>query len=206
MKNESSTSVLARASKALGLVALGGLLVAGIMYAPQLRAEEKKPVAVAAPVSQASSRLAVLDITALMRDSNAAKSIRGQVETHRDRFQTEIKAQEAKLRVGEKDLLAQRSKLKQPEFDKRRQAFEKQVLDAQKSVQLKRGQLEKAYAQAMAQLRDQIVKLVSNMAAKEKIGLVLARDEVVIVDATLDITKPVMAELNKKVNTVSVKF
>jgi outer membrane protein len=202
MKKESSTSVLARVSKTLGLVALGGLLVGGIMYAPQLRAEEKKSV----PVSAASSRLAVLDITALMRDSNAAKSIRGQVETHRNRFQAEIKAQEEKLRVAEKDLLAQRGKLKQPEFDKRRQAFEKQVLDAQKSVQLKRGQLEKAYAQAMAQLRDQITKLVADMAASEKIGLVLARDEVVIVDATLDITKPVMASLNSKISTVSVKF
>lgn len=203
MKNVFSTLVLAQASKVVGLVALGGLLVAGLVYAPQLRAEDKKPApAAAAP----SSRLAVLDITGLMRDSIAAKSIRSQVENYRNQYQKEIKSQEDKLRVGEKDLMAQRGKLKQPEFEKRRQAFEQQVLNAQKNVQQKRTQLEKSYAEAMSKLRDQIVKLVSEMAAKEKIGLVLARDEVVLVDATLDITKPVMVMLNKRLTTVAVKL
>ncbi len=157
-------------------------------------------------VSEAlADAIAVLDMQQLLNDSDAAESIRKQIEERRDSYQAEIKKEENKLRGAEKELLKQREILSQEAFVEKNKDFQSDVLKAQKSINEKKYKLDKAYADAMGKLREKIVEITAKIASREKYALVLSRQQVVIVDQNTDITAEVMKELNKSVKKISVK-
>lgn len=203
MKNVFSISPLAHVSKAIALVALLTLAVAPVAA----HAEEKKPTpaAAAAPKPDAHlGRIAVVDTQFLVSNSNAGKSIRSQLEKQRASYKTQIEKQEADLRAGEKKLIEQQKKLTKEQFMAERKKFQEKVIAAQKSVQQRRIAFDKAYTTAMSKLREHIVKIVADHAGKEGISLVLARQDLVLVDARMDMTQDILKALNAKVSTIPV--
>lgn len=164
--------------------------------------DDKKSAEVSSALADA---IAVLDMQELLNSSKAAASIRSQVESRRDSYQKEIKKDEGKLRGAEKELIKQREILSNEAFVEKNKEFQKYILGAQKNINEKKYKLDKAYAQAMSKLREEIVKITAKIAAKEKYVLVLSRQQVVIVDQNTDITAQVMKELNAKVKKISVK-
>ncbi|MBT7293901.1 MAG: hypothetical protein HN838_15365, partial [Rhodospirillaceae bacterium] len=55
--------------------------------------------------------IGIVEIQAIMREALAAKSIQGQIEARRTRYQGEISAEEGRLRELEQELAKQRSVL-----------------------------------------------------------------------------------------------
>lgn len=196
MKNVCLTSTLVRVSSVAILCGL--FAVAGVS---PVRAEDKPAAKTEAP---AMGKIAVVDLQMLVAQSKAGKSIRDQLDKQRNGYRSQIEKQEAELGAMQKDLMAQREKLSKEDLAKKSKAFQDKVMAAQRQVQDRRVAFDKAYTSAMETLREHVVKIVADMSGKQGIALVLNRQEVVLVDAKMDISKQVLAALDAKVTSIPV--
>ncbi|MDB5477734.1 MAG: Outer rane family protein [Alphaproteobacteria bacterium] len=197
MKTVFSTSISARAFNAIKV-----LLLAAVLTVPVAASAQNAP-----PVRASSTgRIAVVDLQFLVANSRAGKSIRSQLDERRNAYRPQIDKQENELRAAEKDLIAQQNTLSKEDFLKKRKEFAERVMAAERSVNLRRQAFDKAYMEALEKLREQIVKIVADIAGKNEIALVLNRQEVVLVEAKMDITKDVLAALDGKVSSIPVNI
>lgn len=203
MRHVSLTSISAHASR--------GFLVAALLsvaFMPLANAAETKTPAATttAPSVQSSGKIAVVDIQFLVSNSKAGKSIRSQLDKQRDIYKNQIEKQETDLRNSEKMLVAQQTTLSKEEFLKKRKEFQEKVMVAQRSVQQRRVAFDKAYTIALEKLREQIVKIVADAAGKNNISLVLNRQEVVLVEEKMDMTKQILTKLDATVSSIPVSI
>lgn len=199
MKHVYSISTLVRASSVFAITLMLTLMSAHAI------AQDKKAASSDADAQQFGS-IAVVDLQYLVSNSKAGTSIRNQLDKQRDTYRVQIEKQENDLRKAEKELADQQGKLSKEEFEKKRKTFQDQVIAAQRAVQERRMSFDKAYASAMEKLREHIVKIVADMAGKKHISLVLNRQEVVLVDAKMDVTEEVLKALNAKVTSIPVSI
>jgi outer membrane protein len=200
MKNVISTLPLARVSKVFALALMLGVMAVAPVATVQA-ADAKKPAVAEKPTM---GKIAVVDTQYLVSNSNAGKSIRNQLDKQRDSYKKQIEKQESDLRALEKKLVAEQSKMSKEQLMTERKKFQDKVMAAQKSVQDRRIAFDKAYTTAMEKLREHIVKIVADLAGKEGVSLVMPRQDLVLVDARLDMTKEVMTALNAKVSSIPV--
>jgi len=173
-------------------------------FAAPAMAEDAAPAAAAGDPHKNVS-IAVVDVASLLRDSKAANSIEEQLKSLRKNFQSEVKADEESLRKSEKELIEQSKTLSKEDFAKKRAEFEKKLIDKQKNIQEKRAKLDKALAEALNALRNEIVKLVAKEGEKNGYDLVVSRNDIVIVSKDIDITSTILKQLNDEMPSVKVK-
>ena len=82
--------------------------------------------------------------------------------------------------------------------------FQKQVADTQRYVQNLKRQLDKGFADAMRKVEKMIAEVATAVAKQKGKNIVLTRNMVVYAVPNLDITKAVLAQLDKKLPTVKV--
>jgi Skp family chaperone for outer membrane proteins len=193
MKTVSLTSTLAHVSKTFALVAMVSIL-SGATFAAEGQADS----------TLSSGKIAVVDIQYLVSNSKAGKSIRNQLDSQRDAYRSQIEKQENDLRSAEKNLVDQQQKLSKEDFLNQRKAFQDKVMTAQRSVQQRRMAFDKAYTIALEKLREHIVKIVADAAGKNNVALVLNRQEVVLVEEKMDMTKQVLSKLDATVTSIPV--
>lgn len=158
----------------------------------------------AAPVHAADggASFVVIDIEALISESDAGKSLQDQLKKKRDAFQKEFSDREKELGEKEKSIIKQKNELSPEELNKQRQAFESDLLETRKLFQERRTALDKGLAAAMQTLRGEIVKASAEEAEEGGYKAIFLRESVVIVEKELDITKQVMDRLNKRIKTI----
>ncbi len=149
--------------------------------------------------------IAVVDVRSLLTNSKAAKSIQGQIKSHREKFVKNLAEEEKELRGMEKKLIESKDKASPEEFGKKRQAFEEKLLSTRKKAEERRRGLEKGAAQATGKLRKEITDIVQSIADAKGYDLVLSSQNVVVGANKLNISKEVMDKLNSKVSKISVK-
>ena len=197
MKTVFSTLISARASKALALALMLSVLSIGMVNAADNAAT---------PVLKGTGKIAVVDVPFLINNSAAGKSIRTQLDKQRDAYRVQIEKQESELQSAEKVLMEQQSTLAKDQFLQKRKEFQEKVTNAQRTVQQRRIAFDKAYTEAMEKLREAIVKIVADAAGKNKVSLVLNRQEVVLVEENMDMTKQILATLNSTVTSIPVNI
>jgi outer membrane protein len=165
----------------------------------------------AAPVAQAQeaakpvSPIAVLNLKALMKESKAAASIRQQIEAKRSQFQKEIGGKEESLRKRDKELSEKRNLLAKDAFEQERKKFEQEVISVQREVQMKRLQLDRAYAKSLEKIREEVVVIIRDDIGQQRpFEVVLPASEVLFFQPTVDITAPVLAKLDQRLPSVNV--
>lgn len=146
----------------------------------------------------------VVDIQQIQQESLAYKAIQKQLDAQRDVYQKEIAAQEEKLRGADQELARQRTILSPEAFAQKRREFDQQVAEIQRNVQVRKRTLDQAYAEAMGQVRKTLLQIVADVAGERKANIVLARQQVLVVEESLDMTRIVMERLNKALPTVQV--
>lgn len=164
--------------------------------------EKAKDAAAAAPVS----KIAVVDVQGLVADSKAGKSIQAQIQKQRESFQAEFSSLEKELGELQKKLNDEKADQNSKEFQAKRKEFETKMANANNLVQKRRQSLEKGAADAVLELRKEIVKIVADIADKEKYTIVISRQDVILVEKDMDITGKVLAELDKKLSDVKLKL
>lgn len=158
------------------------------------RAELKPPV------------IAVVDVQYLLHESTAGKGVQKAIESQRETYGKEISGQEEKLRHAEQELARQRGTLSEEAFGKKRHDFEKQVMDFQRDVQARQKSIDQGLNEAMRTLQNTTIEVIAGLVQERGINLVLSKQQVVIVEKTMDLTQEVMEKLNQKLPSVSVKI
>ncbi len=157
------------------------------------------PVASAEPL-----KVGVVDVEKILNISKAGKSIQRQLNERRETYQKEFSQLEKDLNASEKKLLKQKQTLSAGAFSKKREEFQKKLLETRKLFQKRRNSLDKGLGVAMATLRKNIIQATAEIADENGYNMILTRDSVVIVEKSMEITKSVLARLDKKVTTVKL--
>ncbi|KZD07198.1 hypothetical protein AUP43_10350 [Oceanibaculum pacificum] len=152
------------------------------------------------------SRIAFIDVQGVLRASEAARTIRDQIEVQRSTYQEEISRQERELRAAEQELAQQRGVLDPEAFQQRRQQFEQRVVEVQRGVQGKKRQLDEAYGQAMEQVRIALVEIVADIAKERKATAILSKSAIVLAEKGIDISEEALKRLNQRLTSVTVKL
>ncbi len=156
------------------------------------------------PAVAQGDKIAVIDIDKLLNESKAGQSIAKQVQDKQAAFQKEFSAKEKELLDAQKTLIDEKSNLSADEFAKKRKEFEEKLISTRKLFQKRRTDLDRALSEALGTLRRNVVEVTAAVAEKEGYDIVLTRDSVVIAEKALDITPPVLADLNAKIDNIKL--
>ena len=148
--------------------------------------------------------VAVVDVNQIMQNSEAAKSIKGQLDKARAGFQQSIQGKNDELRKLEGDLQKQRSVLSPEAFQQKEKEFEQKVADAQRETQDRRNKSEEALGKAQLQVETALNQVVDQIAKERGITLVLPRQAILHAEPEMDITPEVMKRLTAKLPSVTV--
>ena len=148
----------------------------------------------------------IVDVQGVVRNSKAAKSVQGQIQTHRQGFTKEISDQENQLRAAEQELQRQRTILAGDAFAQKQREFQERVATVQRNAQARRRQLDEAFNEAMEQVQRALVTIVSKLAEERGANLVLPKTLVVLVDKRFDASEEALKRLDQTLTQVSVKM
>ncbi|TWB63400.1 periplasmic chaperone for outer membrane proteins Skp [Nitrospirillum viridazoti] len=194
----------ARAALAALVLGFGGLAPAHAVLAAAQPKAPAKPVASDGQQKPVTT-IAVVDVQFLLEKCSAMQSMKRQDSEQTQKFQAEQSQQEQFLRQAEKELASQRTKLGQEDFDAKRKDFEQQVAEVQRRLQERKRQLDNAFAAASAQLRDNMVRVVGEVARENGFTLVIPRSNIIyMADDALDITNTVLSRLNATLPQITV--
>jgi len=151
-----------------------------------------------------ASDIAIVNIKKIVDESSAAKNIAEQVEEKRSKFQAEVAGKEEKLHKEDKALAEQRAVLSKEVFEQKAKEFRSRVIDAQRIVQSRRAQLEKAYRKALEQVRNQTIEIIKDLSNKKNFSVALPKFQVLFSKDSMDISAEVLKQLNDKLPKVAL--
>lgn len=154
----------------------------------------------------AEEKIAVVNIQQIMRDSGAAKSVREQLQSKQKSFQSELDAKEKALQKEDQELVKQQANLSKEAFEQKVNAFRQKAMSARQEIQNKKAQLDKGFQGALNQIQTTTLNIVKEVATEKGYNIVLSSSQVLYNGSNMDITGEVLARLNKKLPSVSVKF
>ena len=154
--------------------------------------------------AQDSSRIAVIDVQRVMRDSTAAVGMRQAIEERRSAYQKEIGSLEESLRGREKELAQRGLNISPDQFGERQREFQTAVTDLGRLVEARKRQINQAMGDAMQQIQAALGKIIEEVVAERDLTLVLPRSQVVFSAEPLEITDVVLDRLNQRMPSVSI--
>jgi len=149
-------------------------------------------------------RVAVVDMTEVMRSAKAPQSIQNQINEKRKVFQEEIQKEETELREGNQELARQRTIMSPEAFKEERRKFEERFVAAQRKMQERKLTLDRARAAAMEKVGDALKTVITKIVKDNGITLLLRKEQTVFSDKRLTVTEHVVAELDKLLPSVTV--
>ncbi len=156
------------------------------------------------PEATSPSLILVVDLQEAMSRSLAMAAVQTELQDLRQSYQDEFVALEQEFREIEQRLTREDEGLSEAELRERRREFELRVSEAQHRVQDRRMALDRGQAEAVNQIRRVLLEIVTEVAEDQGAQLVLAKNQVVVVDRALDITDEVISRLNERLPSVAI--
>ncbi len=150
--------------------------------------------------------IAVVDVQMILQQSAASQSIRAAIAVQRETYAREIAEQETQLRDAEQALALDRATLGEQAFIERRREFERRITDVQRAAQRRKQALDQAFNRAMTTVRQTLLETVAAVAQDSGANVVLSKQQVIIIEKTLDITSVVLERLNRALPEVAVEI
>jgi len=151
-------------------------------------------------------KIGVVDINGVLGQSAAMIKIRAVIDEENQKFQKTIEDEQSELRAAEEDLNAQRPILEEAEFDRRLQAFENRVIVLQQKIQRQRQSFDIALKEANDQIRQLLLKIISEIATEEGYVLVMQKQNVVLFETDIDISAEALRRLNERTKDMKITF
>jgi Skp family chaperone for outer membrane proteins len=175
------------------------LLLAVLLLSPMT------PVPSAAVAQSAEPlTIAVLDLERILRDAQAAKSLRGEIEASRSAFQTELRKQETDLAEADQKLARQRAVLSAEAFAEKRKELEQRAAKLQRDFVSRQRELERSFAQGLAEVRRALIEVSKEIAVEQNIDIILHKASLILAIRELDITGEALKRLDEKLPAVSL--
>jgi len=183
----------------LRLIVISIMTVAMLMLANQAAIAQET-------TSAPPMKIGVVDINSVMGQSTAMIKIRAVIDEENQKFQKTIEAEQIELRAAEEDLNNKRSVLDEEEFNRRLKAFENRVIVLQQKVQRQRQGFDVALEEANDQIRQLLLKIISEIATEEGYALVMQKQNVVLFETEIDMSPEALSRLNERTKDMKITF
>lgn len=155
---------------------------------------------------QVTTKIAVVDVEAVLERSKAVENIRKSINSISDRMQVELSARENELKTIEADLIKQRGVIGEEEFNQKVVDFNKKVSLIQQDMQTKKSALERAHSAALTEVHKNTLNIIGELSKKYGFNVVLPSNQVLYIDNDLNITLEVIGLLNERLKVVKVVY
>ena len=143
------------------------------------------------------TRVGVIDIQAILRDSKAAQSLREQVDKETRKYRDQWVKRRDRIKDMQQDLERQRGLLSQDAFDKKYREWEKEATAFNREVKGREDELTLASNEALSLLNEDLLKIIQQLKLKSNINLVVGRSQILIMDDKMDLTPHALKALDK---------
>ena len=149
--------------------------------------------------------IGIVDVQKILRDSQASRSLRPQIEELRKNYQTSVRKRETELRKASQELQRQRAILSSQAFAKRRNDYEEKARKAQVDFQQRKRRIDNAYGAAMRVIQKSMVVAAAKIAEERNFDIVLPKSLVLLADQKLDITGEVLRRIDESLPSVKLE-
>ena len=151
-------------------------------------------------------RVGTIDISAVLRASEATEKVRWLLDGKRAEFKEEFAQKEAELVLKEQELQSKRDIMSQDAYLNEVQKFQNDVAEIQRQIQFRRQSLDNAFQQAQDKIRQLALKIVTEIANERRLDFVLNKDNVLVFRNKLDITQNVLEALNERTKNARLEL
>ena len=151
-------------------------------------------------------RVGTIDISAVLRASEATEKVRRLLDGKRAEFKEEFAQKEAELVLKEQELQSKRDIMSQDAYRNEVQKFQNDVAEIQRQIQFRRQSLDNAFQQAQDKIRQLALKIVTEIANERRLDFVLNKDNVLVFRNKLDITQNVLEVLNERTKNARLEL
>ena len=151
-------------------------------------------------------RVGTIDISAVLRASEATEKVRWLLDGKRAEFKEEFAQKEAELVLKEQELQSKRDIMSQDAYRNEVQKFQNDVAEIQRQIQFRRQSLDNAFQQAQDKIRQLALKIVTEIANERRLDFVLNKDNVLVFRNKLDITQNVLEVLNERTKNARIEL
>ncbi len=147
----------------------------------------------------------VLDVSKVLNASKAGKEaqefLKKRIETDNKKFQS----LEKKLLDKEKNIISKKNFLSNDEYKKQIEILRKEVSKLQNDKKNSLNYIAKTRAKARSDLIKTLNPILQEYMKSNNIRTVIDKKNVILADTKLDITSPIISELNKKLKSLNLK-
>ncbi|WP_375326719.1 OmpH family outer membrane protein [Candidatus Tisiphia endosymbiont of Nemotelus uliginosus] len=151
-------------------------------------------------------QIAIVDIPAVLESSVAIHSIRKSVENISKKIQQTLLEKDAEFKALESKLLAKRNNISEAAFNEEVHHFNQNVNVARKHLQEKKIMLTHSHSEAVGKVQQAILNIISTLAEKYNIDIVISNTQILFAKNTLNITSEVIEELNNSLKQVEITY
>jgi Skp family chaperone for outer membrane proteins len=151
-------------------------------------------------------RVGTIDISAVLRASEATEKVRLLLDGKRSEFKKEFAQKEEELVIKEQELQSKRDIMSKDAYRDEVQKFQDDVAEIQRQIQFRRQSLDNAFQQAQDKIRELALKIVAEIANEQQLDFVLNKDNVLVFRNKLDITQNVLLVLNERTKNARLEL
>jgi len=177
------------------------VLAALLMVLPLAPSAIAQQAAPAAPAAAIPVAIGIVNVQDVVKKSTAGQSLKKQAEARRKQNQTELLAEEKKLRAENEQLNTQRTA---PDFATKQQAFQQKLAAWRQGAEQKSKAFEVAYNTAQKKIFETLQKVIGDIAVQKRLTLVLNKSVVIVSAQAWDISEAALAQLNKVLPSVKM--
>ena len=148
--------------------------------------------------------MAVIDTEVIRRNSLAFRDIGKQITKYRKAIQADIQKDEEALRSANEELARKRAILAPETFAEERRQFEERLVQVQRTVQKRKKGLERVGLEAIKKVEAVLNKIITEVSKELSLGLILRKNQTVLVATELDITPDVLKRLDTALPSLKV--
>lgn len=148
--------------------------------------------------------IGVLSVPDVMQKSTAAQGVQAEIQKRQAALKSEEETAQSKLQAEQQQILAERGKISDADFEKKVQGWQNEVSAAQTKFQQKNQAIQNSGQAALGQIEAELIGIIRQEAQAHGMNLILHREQVVLNVAAFDLTDETAAELNKLLPSVTV--
>jgi Skp family chaperone for outer membrane proteins len=148
--------------------------------------------------------IGVVDMKKILAQSKAYQSLVDQFENVRRKQRNTFTKQEDIIRDEESNLLKQKNVLSKEAYAEKVNELGKKINELKLKQSKNAKKFEIAFEKSTNKIQGALVDVLSMIANKNKLDLVLAKSQVILVGKDIDLTDGAIAELNKVLPTISM--
>ncbi|MBW8269320.1 OmpH family outer membrane protein [Caldovatus aquaticus] len=180
--------------------------------APQQRPAQQRPaqarVDAPAPLPPGQSPpapvIGLVNVPEVLRVSIAHTQVREEIERRRAKLNEDLQREQQRWREEQQRLGAERAALSPEQLRARERELQDRVTDAQRIFRDRQRAIEEAAQQALAEVEQALVVVITQVAESRHVNLVLPAPVVIYNQPQFDLTAEVAAQLNQRLRSVDI--